>query len=45
MHATKLESVEIIFREDGTFKPSHPAPAQGDFVEESARAESDQQKG
>jgi hypothetical protein len=39
MHATTVESLEIIFREYGSSESSQPAPAQGDFDQESAHTE------
>jgi hypothetical protein len=39
MHATTVESLEIIFREYGSSESSQPAPAQVDFDQDSARAE------
>jgi hypothetical protein len=39
MHATTVESLEIIFREYGSPESSQPAPAQVDFDQDSAHTE------
>ena len=39
MHATTVESLEIIFREYGSSESPKPATAQVDFNQDSARAE------
>ena len=39
MHATTVESLEIIFREYGSSESSQPAPAQVDFDQDSAHTE------
>jgi len=39
MHATTVESLEIIFREYGSSESSQPAPAQVDFNQDSAHNE------
>ena len=39
MHATTVESLEIIFREYGSSESPQPAPAQVDFDQDSVRAE------
>jgi hypothetical protein len=39
MHATTVESLEVIFREYGSPESSQPAPAQVDFDQDSVRAE------
>jgi hypothetical protein len=39
MHATTVESLEIIFREYGSSESSQPALAQVDFNQDSARVE------
>jgi hypothetical protein len=39
MHATTVESLEIIFREYGSSESSQPASAQVDFDQDSVRAE------
>jgi len=39
MHATTVESLEIIFREYGSSESSQPAPAQVDFNQDSAHTE------
>ena len=39
MHATTVESLEIIFREYGSSRSSQPAPAQVDFNQDSAHTE------
>ena len=39
MHATTVESLEVIFREYGSPESSQPAPAQVDFDQDSAHTE------
>jgi hypothetical protein len=39
MHATTVESLEVVFREYGSSEFPQPAPAQVDFDRDSARAE------
>jgi hypothetical protein len=41
MHATTVESLEIIFREYGSSESSQPALAQVDFDRDSAHTEAD----